>query len=71
MDWEAKLLAVWYTGPFDYHSPAGLPYRITADTEMAFTEGEQVEVRIESYSDRNWELVESLTGTSGALSTPQ
>jgi hypothetical protein len=65
MDWDAELLAVWYTAPFDHHSPNGLPYRITGDSDMGLVDGDVVEVWIGSYSSSSWNLVESMIFADG------
>lgn len=64
-DVTGTVLAVWYTHPFDYTAPEGLPVRIEGDLGLA--EGAVVDLLVGSYADFAWIDGGSLTVTGGEL----
>jgi hypothetical protein len=64
-DVTGTVLAVWYTHPFDYVAPDGLPVRIEGNLGLA--EGATVDLLVGSYADFAWIDAGALTVTGGEL----
>jgi hypothetical protein len=64
-DVTGTVLAVWYTHPFDYSAPNGLPVRIEGN--LGLGEGASVDLLVGSYSHFAWLEAGSLTVTGGEL----
>ncbi|MEZ4317282.1 MAG: carboxypeptidase-like regulatory domain-containing protein [Myxococcota bacterium] len=66
LDGLTNVHAMWFTSPFDYHAPGGIPVEI--DNDMGLTAGGTFEVYVGDYESSSWILAGTVTENAGVLS---